>query len=126
MGRYCAPLLVDLFLYSYETELIQGFLRNNKTKLDISLNFTHRYIDAALSLNNATLNEHLDQIYSSELEIKETTDSTKSASFLDLFLEIYQKRKLVSKIYDKRDDFNFHIYEAIFLLPLPTGFMFRS
>ena len=44
-----------------------------------------------LSLNNPTFSEHLDKIYPKDLEIKETNKSTKSASFLDLFLEIDQE-----------------------------------
>ena len=44
-----------------------------------------------------------------ELEIKETTDSALSTSFLDLYLEFDDSGQLSTKIYDKRDDFNFKI-----------------
>jgi hypothetical protein len=30
MGTHCAPLLADLFLYSYEAEFVQKLLRDNK------------------------------------------------------------------------------------------------
>ena len=43
-----------------------------------------------------------------ELEVKETTDTASSASFLDLYLEFDDSGQL-TKIYDKRDDFNFEI-----------------
>ena len=43
----------------------------------------------------------------SELEIKDTTDTDKSASSLDLFLEITTDGRLQAKMYDQRDDFNF-------------------
>ena len=33
MGTNCAPLLVELFLYSYEADFIQGLLMNNEKKL---------------------------------------------------------------------------------------------
>jgi hypothetical protein len=33
MGSNCAPLLADLFLYSYEADFIQGLLKKNKKKL---------------------------------------------------------------------------------------------
>jgi hypothetical protein len=33
MGTNCAPLLVDLFLYSYEAEFIQKLLREKKNIL---------------------------------------------------------------------------------------------
>jgi hypothetical protein len=47
----CAPLLVDLFLYSYEADFIQGILRKYEKKLARSFNFTFRDIDDVLSLN---------------------------------------------------------------------------
>ena len=45
MGTSCAPLLADLFLYSYEAYFIQGLLKKNEKKLAQSFNFTFRYID---------------------------------------------------------------------------------
>ena len=53
--------------------------------------------------------------YPSELEIKDTTDTDKSASYLDLFLEMTTDGRLNTKIYDKRDDFNFPIVNFPFL-----------
>ena len=50
MGTNCVPLLADLFLYSYEADFIQGFLKKNEKKLARSFNFTFRYIDDVLSL----------------------------------------------------------------------------
>jgi hypothetical protein len=46
-------------------------------------------------------------IYPPELEVKETTDTASSASFLDLYLEFDDWS--TTEIYDKRDDFNFKI-----------------
>ena len=46
-------------------------------------------------------------IYSPELEIKETTDTASSALILDLFLEFDIHGHLSTRIYEKRDDFNF-------------------
>ena len=37
MGTKCAPLLADLFLYSYEGYFIQGLLKKNEKKLAGSL-----------------------------------------------------------------------------------------
>jgi len=45
MGTNCAPLLADLFLYSYEAEFIQRLLKQGDKKLACSFNFTYRYID---------------------------------------------------------------------------------
>ena len=53
MGANCVPLLTDLFLYSYNADFIQGFLKKNEKKITRSFNFTFRYIDDVLSLNNS-------------------------------------------------------------------------
>jgi hypothetical protein len=71
-----------------------------------AFNFTYRYIDDVVSINNSRFAE---LIYSPELEVKETTDTALSASFLDLYLEFDDNGQISTKIYDKRDDFNFKI-----------------
>ena len=68
-----------------------------------------------LSLNNKVFVDHVDRIYPSELEIKETTDSPSSAAFLDLYLQYDQQGQLTTKLYDKRDDFDFPIVNFPFL-----------
>ena len=88
MGTNCVPLLVDLVLYYYEAEFIQELLTKKDRKLAISLNFTFRYIDDVLSLHNTKFGDYVERIYPIELEITDTTDTIKSASYLDLNLEI--------------------------------------
>ena len=84
MGTNCAPLLADLFRYSYKADFIQ----KNEKKLARSFNFTFRYIDHVLSLNNYRFGDFVDRIYPIELEIKDITYTDRSASYLDLHLEI--------------------------------------
>jgi hypothetical protein len=115
MGTNCAPLLCDLFLYSYESDFIQGFLRKNEKKLARSFNFTFRYIDDVLSLNYSRFGDFADRIYPIELEVKDTTDTDRSASYLDLHLEADSEGRLRTKLYDKRDDFNFPIVNFTFV-----------
>ena len=75
-----------------------------------AFNFTYRYIDDILSINNSRFAEFLPPLlYPPELEVKETTDTASSASFLDLYLEFDDSGQLSTKIYDKWDDFNFKI-----------------
>ena len=64
-----AHLLADLFRYSYETDFIQGLLKKNEKKLARSFNFTCRYIDDVLSLNNSRFGDFVDRMYPVELEI---------------------------------------------------------
>jgi len=42
-----------------------------------------------------------------ELVVKDTADSPNSASYLNLYLEDHINGTLTTKLYDKRDDFNF-------------------
>jgi hypothetical protein len=113
MGTNCAPLLADLLLYSYEPDFINGLLKKNEKKLARSFNFT--YIDDVLSLNNSRCDDFVDRIYPIELEIKDTTDSERSDSYLDLHLEIDSIGWLRTKPYDKRDGFNFPIVNFPFI-----------
>ena len=115
MGTNCAPLLADIFLYSYEAEFIQSLLSAGKKRLASQFNFTYRYIDDVLSINNPDFANYLGQMYPPELEIKDTTESNTSASYLDLLLSICRDGQLHTSLYDKRDDFNFHITNFPFL-----------
>ena len=54
-------------------------------------------------------------MYPAELEIKDTTESNTSASYLELFLSIESDGQLRTSLYDKRDDSNFHITNFLFL-----------
>ena len=76
-----------MFLYSLEADFIQGFLKKNDKKLARSINFTFRYKDDVLSLNNSRFGDFVDLIYPIELEIRDTTDTDRSASYLDLHLD---------------------------------------
>jgi hypothetical protein len=78
-----------------------------------SFNFPFRYIDDVLSLNNSRVRDFVHRIYPIELKIKDTTD--RSASYLDLHLEINNEGRLRTKLYDKRDDFNFPIVNFPFI-----------
>ena len=115
MGTNCAPLLADIFLFSYEAEFIQSLLSTGKKKLASQFNCTYRYIDDVLSINNPDFENYLGQMYPAELEIKDTTESNTSASYLDLLQSIESDGQLRTSLYDKRDDFNFHITNFPFL-----------
>ena len=107
MGTNCAPSLADLFLYSYEAEFIQTLIKSGKRHLAKSFNFTYRYIDDVLSINNPKFGDYIDFIYPVELEIKDTTDADHHASYLDLLL-----------IYD-----NFHRLHATVIPQVPPWTM---
>jgi hypothetical protein len=55
IGTNCAPLLADLFLflYSYESEFLRKLVKDKKIRETRAFNFTYRYIDDVLSINNS-------------------------------------------------------------------------
>ena len=61
------------------------------------------------SLNNSRFGEFVDRIYLIEFEIKDTTDTDRSASYLDLHLKMNSDGRLRTKLYHKQDYFNFPI-----------------
>ena len=71
-----------------------------------AFNTTSRYLDDILNINNVYFDNIVSQIYTSELQLNKANTSDTKASFLGLHLSI--SSDIVStKIYDKRDDFDF-------------------
>jgi hypothetical protein len=99
MGTNCAPLLADLFLYSYEAEFVQKLLQDHKKKLAVSFNHTFKYIDDVLSINNYNFHNYVHLIYPDELEIKDTAESDKSASYIDILLNIDSNGRLTTSLH---------------------------
>ena len=70
-------------------------------------------LDDILNINNVYFGNMVSQIYPSELQLNKTNTSDTEAAFLDLHLSI--SNDIVStKIYDKRDDFDFEIVNFLF------------
>ena len=87
MGTNCAPLLADLFLYSYENEFLDKPIKEGKRKL---ASIYHTVLLMTLSLSIIKdLRSLFPTFTPKELTISETTESTSAASYLDLlFTEI--------------------------------------
>ena len=90
------------------------FALDGKEAISTRFNFMHMYNDV-LSIQNPNFEIYLDQLYTVELEIKNTTESNTFASYLDLFLSLGRDGQLHTSINDKRDDLNFHIASFKFL-----------
>ena len=86
-----------------------------KTNLPQTFNSSFCYTDDVLSLNNSWFCDYLHHIYLNELEVKNTTDTQKSTSYLDLHIDIDNRGRLKIKLYDKRDDFTFPIANFPFI-----------
>ena len=115
MGTNCAPLLADLFLYSYENEFLDKLIKEGKRKLARRFNLSYRYIDDLISFNNKRFKEFISDIYPKELTISETTESTSVASYLDLLFIRDNSNNITTKLYDKRGAFGFHIVNFPFV-----------
>ena len=78
-----------------------------------AFNTTSRYLDDILNINNDYFDNMVSQIYPSELQLNEANTFDKEATFLDLHLSI-SNDIVSSKIYDKRQDFDFEIVNVPF------------
>ena len=102
-------LLADFFLYSYEREVLDKLIKEGKRKLARKFNLSYRYIDELIFFNNTRFKEFISDIYPKELTISETTESTSTASYLDLLFIRDKSSNITTKLYDKRDAFGFRI-----------------
>ena len=75
---------------------------------------TSRYLDDLLNIDNPYFEQMVGQIYPAELQSNKANSSDTEAPFLDLNLSI-TNGIVSSKIYDKRDDFNFERTDFPFL-----------
>ena len=105
MGTNCAPLVAD-FMTSLsddkQAEIIEAFKS------------TSRYLDDLLNIDNPYFEGMVNRIYPPELQLNKANTSDTKAPFLDLHLSI-SNGFVSSKIYDKRDDFDFDIVNFPFL-----------
>ena len=122
MGTNCAPLLADLFLYSYENEFLDNMIRSGHRRLARSFNLCYRYIDDLIVFNNKKFLDYLKEIYPSQLTVEKANKSDHLADYLDLTFIIDSGGKLSTRLYDKRNDFDFHIVNFPYLSSnIPSG-----
>ena len=114
MGTNCAPLVADLFLFCYERDFMLSLSDDNQSDVIEAFNSTSRYLDDLLNIDNNFFDSMVNRIYPSELQLNKTNVSDTDASFLDLHLSI-SDGFVRTKIYDKRDDFDFDFVNFPFL-----------
>ena len=116
MGTNCAPLVADLFLFCYEGDFMMSLSDDKQADVIDAFNTTSRYLEDIININNVYFDNMVSQIhvYPLELQLNKANTSDTEAAFLDLHLSI--SNDIVStKIYDKRDDFDFEIVGFPFL-----------
>ena len=87
---------------------------DNQVDVIKAFNSMSRYLDDLLSIDNPYFEGMVNQIYPPELQLNKAKTSDTEAPFLDLHLPI-SNGFVSSKIYDKRDDFDFDIVNFPFL-----------
>ena len=114
IGTNFAPLVADLFLFCYERDFMKDLSSDNQADVIKAFNSTSRYLEDLLNIDNPYFEGMVNQIYPSELQLNKANTSDTEAPFLDLPLSI-SNGFVSSKIYDKRDDFDFDIVNFHFL-----------
>ena len=114
MGTNCAPLVADLFLFCYERDFMTSLSDVKQAEIIEAFKSTSRYLDDLLNIDNPYFEGMGNRIYPPQLQLNKANTSDIEASFLDLHLSI-SNGFVSSKIYDKRDDFDFDIVIFPFL-----------
>ena len=126
MGTNCSPLVADLFLFCYEREFMMSLSADKDVEIidHEAFSSASRYLDDLLNIDNTYFDGMVKQIYPSELQLNKANSSDTETPFLDLHLTI-SDGFVSSKIYDKRDDFDFDIVNVPFLdgdIPRATSY----
>ena len=108
------PLVADLFLFCYESDFMKSLARENQADVIDAFNSISRYLDDLLNIDNIYFEHMVDQICPAELQLNKANSSDTEAPFLDLNLSI-SNGTVSTKIYDKRDNFDFDIVNFPFL-----------
>ena len=108
MGSDPAPFFANLFLYYYESKWLRNIQKSDLSRAR-KFKSVFRFIDDLLSLNDGgEFSRSLSEIYPEELELSKENVGTLSSSFLDIHIKL-SDRQFSSKLFDKRDNFNFSI-----------------
>ena len=114
MGTNCAPLVADLFLFCYERDFMTFLSDVKQAEIIEAFKSTSRYPDDLLNIDNPYFEGMVNRFYPPELQLIKANTSDTKAPFLDLHLSI-SNGFVSSRIYDKRDDFDFDIVNFPFL-----------
>ena len=107
MGSDPAPFFANLFLFFYEWQYINNLKKENVIAAR-KFCYTFRFIDDLITINNENFEKNIRNIYPAELDLKKENQNDKNANFLDLNIEI-SNSTFQTKLYDKRNNFNFNI-----------------
>ena len=121
MGTNFAPLVADLFLFCYERDFMTSLSDVKQAEIIEAFKLASRYLDDLLNIDKPYFEGMVNRIYPPELQLNKADTE---APFLDLHLSV-SNGCVSSKIYDKRDDFDFNIVNFPFLdgdVPCSTSY----
>ena len=126
MGSDPAPFFANLFLYYYESEWLTR-LKSKDHKKARKFGNVFRFIDDLIAINDGNeFSKAYKEIYPQELELKKENLTEDQATFLDLNLTI-NNGIINTKLYDKRDTYNFSIVRLPFKSSnLPSKMFFST
>lgn len=108
MGTNAAPQIADLYLLAQELKFIKTNLLKNFS-LCFDLRYVFRYLDDITIINDKRcFSREFSNIYDSSLELAKVNDCPLQADVLDVSVSI-NNGQAVTKLYDKRKDFNFSV-----------------
>ena len=113
MIPFCTSILSALVILPMMLKFNQ-WRKSHMMKILQAFNSTSRYLDDLLNIDNPYFEGMVNQIYPPELQLNKANISDTEAPFLDLHLSV-ANGFVSSKIYDKRDDFDFDIVNFPFL-----------
>ena len=102
-------LLQICFFFCYERDFMKSLSRENQADIIEAFNS-----NSLIIIDNIYFDQMVDRIYPTELQLNRANSSDTEAPFLDLNLCI-SNGTVSTKIYDKRDDFDFDIVNFPFL-----------
>ena len=102
--------------------ILDNMIRSGHKRLARSFNLCYRYIDDLIVFNKKKFMDYLKEVYLSQLTAEEPNESDHLANYLDLRFMVDSGGKLSTRLYDKRDDFDFYIVNFQFLSSnIPSG-----
>ena len=107
-------LLLQISFFFVMRDFMKSLSRENRADIIEAFNSTSRYLDDLLNIDNIYFDQMVDRIYPIELQLNRANSSDTDAPFLYLNLCI-SNGTVSTKIYDKRDDFDFDIVNFSFL-----------
>ena len=107
-------LLLQICFFFVMRYFMKSLSRKNQADIIEAFNSTSRYLDDLLNIDNIYFDQMADRLYPTELQLNKADSSDTEAPILGLNLCI-SNGTVSTKIYNKRDDFDFDIVNFPFL-----------